>query len=154
MSFGISHASLAAMHAHARESYPDECCGLVVEREGREDVVRVSNVQDELHARDPAQFPRTARTAYTMGREAITVLDAADRGELLLKAFYHSHPDHDAYFSAEDRTQALAGWPEPIYPQARQIVISVREAAVVATKLFAWDAGAEDYVEVELRVED
>jgi proteasome lid subunit RPN8/RPN11 len=152
MNLAITQASLDALHAHARETYPDECCGLIVERDGRQEVVRVSNVQNELHAKDPEQFPRSAAIAYTMGREAFPFLDAVERGQLQLRAFYHSHPDHDAYFSAEDKKQAMGGWDEPSYPQAAQIVMSVRQRQVCATKAFAWDATKQDYVQVPLEV--
>jgi [CysO sulfur-carrier protein]-S-L-cysteine hydrolase len=152
MTITISQAGLDAVHAHAREAYPEECCGMIVERTGREEVVRVTNIQNELHAKDPEQFPRTAAIAYTMGSEAAPILIGTERGELTLRAFYHSHPDHDAYFSAEDRKQAKGGWDEPNYPHAGQIVISVRERTVRATKGFAWDETLRDFVEVELVV--
>ena len=152
MSLTITHASLDALHAHACEAYPEECCGMIIERDGREEVVRVTNIQNQLHAQDPGQFPRTAAIAYTMGPEAAPVLLAAERGELQLRAIYHSHPDHDAYFSAEDRTQALGGWDEPNYPAAVQIVMSVRQRTVKGTKAFAWGAARRDFVEVELQV--
>src|SRR5262245_36685895 len=146
MTFTLSRTSLAAIHAHACEIYPDECCGMIIERNGREEVVRVTNIQNELHAQDPGQFPRTAAIAYTMGAEAAPVLVRAERGELRLRAIYHSHPEHEAYFSAEDRTQAFGGWDEPNYPDAGQIVMSVRSREVRATKVFVWDAAAQDYV--------
>lgn len=149
----ITDATRRAIEAHACATYPDECCGMIVERDGREDVVRVTNRQNELHAQDPEQFPRTARIAYTMGPEAAPVLLAADRGEVTLRAIYHSHPEHDAYFSTEDRKQALGGWDEPNYPQAGQIVLSVRDRQVKDIKAFAWDETARDYVEMSLRVE-
>jgi proteasome lid subunit RPN8/RPN11 len=149
----ISKETLAAVEAHARATYPDECCGIITERDGREEVVRATNIQDELHAKDPVQFPRTARTAYNMGSECAPVLIAAGRGELRLLAFYHSHPDHDAYFSAEDKKQALGGWEEPGYADAAQIVLSVRAGVVGAAKAFAWDASARDFAEIPLVVE-
>jgi len=148
----MSRASLAMLQAHGTEAYPDECCGMIIERNGREEVVRVTNIQNELHAKDPEQFPRTARIAYTMGREAAPILIGAERGELILRAIYHSHPEHDAYFSAEDKKQAMGGWDEPNYPQAAQIVMSVRAGTVRATKAFAWDEAAKDYVEIPLEV--
>lgn len=152
MTVAISQAILDAVHAHARDGYPDESCGMIVERGGREEVVRVTNLQNELHAKDPEQFPRTAAIAYTMGPEAAPILIAAERGELVLRAFYHSHPDHDAYFSAEDRKQAMGGWDEPNYPAAGQIVISVRKRVVRATKVFVWNEAARDFVETPLVV--
>lgn len=151
MTFTLEHDSLAAIHAHASEQWPEECCGMIIEREGREEVVRVSNIQNELHAEDPHHFPRTAATAYTMGPEAAPVLIGSERGGLRLLAIYHSHPERDAYFSGEDRKQAFGLLDGPIYPQAGQIVISVRNRRVHATKAFVWDAAARDYVEVQIR---
>ena len=152
MTVELMQTSVEAMSAHACATYPEECCGMVIERDGREEVVRVPNIQNALHAQDPGQYPRTAAIAYTMGPDAAPVLLAAERGTLRLRAFYHSHPEHDAYFSEEDRTQALGGWDEPNYPQAAQVVLSVRARAVQAVKVFAWDATARDFVEVALRV--
>jgi len=146
----ISPASLKAIHSHARETYPEECCGFIVERGGQEEVVRVANIQNQLHARDPVQFQRTAATAYSMGREQLPVILDAERGVLAIRAIYHSHPEHDAYFSATDRDQALGGADAPTYPEAVQIVVSVRDGEVRATKAFAWDDVARDFVEIEL----
>lgn len=140
----------AAIEAHAIEAYPDECCGLVVERGGDVHVERVSNVQDLMHARDPENFPRTARIAFTMGPEAGPLLLAAERGELRLLAFYHSHPDHDAYFSEEDKRQATGAWDEPSYPDAGQVVVSIYDRKVRAIKAFAWDASLNDFTDAEL----
>jgi proteasome lid subunit RPN8/RPN11 len=146
----VSTETLAAMEAHARATYPDECCGVIAERSGREEVVQVTNVQNQLHAKDPAQFPRDARTAYCMdGRELLHILTELDRGELQLRAFYHSHPDHDAYFSAEDKTQALGGGDKPSYA-APHVVLSVRADAVRAAKAFEWDDSIRDFVEIPL----
>ena len=123
---------------------------MIIERDGREDIVRATNIQNELHAQDPDQFPRTAATAYTMGPEAARILIRSERGELRLLAIYHSHPEHEAYFSEEDRKQALGARDEPIYPQAGYIVMSVRNREVRATKVFVWDAAARDYVEAQI----
>lgn len=147
MALALSERSLEAMGAHAREAYPEECCGLIVERGGCEEAVRASNTQNELHREDPARFPRTAAVAYTMGPEAAPFLIGSERGELRLLAIYHSHPDREAYFSAEDRRQACGARGEPIYPQAAQIVVSVRNGEVRTVKAFRWDSRARDYLE-------
>ena len=123
---------------------------MIIERDSREETVRVSNVQNELHAEDPRAFPRTAATAYMMGPEAAPVLIRSERGELRLLAIYHSHPERNAYFSRKDRKHAFGRGGEPIYPQAAQIVISVRNRQVRATKAFVWDAAARDYVEAQI----
>ena len=151
MTFVLQEHSLAAIHAHAREVYPEECCGLIIQRDGREEIIRVTNIQNELHAQDPDQFPRTAAIAYMMGPEAAPILIRSERGELRLLAIYHSHPDHEAYFSEEDRRQACGASAEPVYPQAAQIVMSVRNREVCATKVFVWDSAMRDYREAKIR---
>jgi len=142
-------AILDALRTHACASFPDEACGFVVERDGRLEAVRVTNIQDRRHAEDPVCFPRTAATAYTMGDEAVPVLVGHDRGALTIRAIYHSHPQHAAYFSAEDKRQATL-WDEPSYPDAAQLVFSVIDGEVRDAKAFRWDAAAGDFVEVDI----
>jgi len=125
---------------------------MLVDRGGVLDVVPVTNVQNEKHAENPEAFPRTAATAYTMGAEAAPILVGHERGDLTLRAFYHSHPQHDAYFSAEDKKQATV-WDEPSYPNAAQIVISVYDREVKAAKAFQWSESDRDFVEIELTYE-
>ena len=103
-SFELSKTAFAAVTTHALETYPEECCGVIL---GGDEVHRLVNLQNTLHATDPDTFPRDARTAYTVDpKELETVLEQAERRGLAFKALYHSHPDHDAYFSDEDRACA------------------------------------------------
>jgi proteasome lid subunit RPN8/RPN11 len=67
----LERAALDDVLRHAREADPDECCGALVERRGRDEVWRLENVQDQLHARDPVANPRTARTAYALGHRDV-----------------------------------------------------------------------------------
>lgn len=152
MKVALGKDAYAAMQEHACATYPEECCGILVDRDGGEEVVRVTNVQNEMHAQDPERYPRTAATAYSMGPEAGPVLVAAQRGEVTLRVIYHSHPEHDAYFSAEDKAQALGGWDEPMYPDVGWIVMSVRDRRVVAAKAFAWNNEQNDFVETAIEV--
>ena len=146
----LPSAILAHLRQHAESTFPDECCGFVVERGGQLVVERVANVQNERHAAHPEQFPRTAATAYTMGPEAAPVLVDHDRGRLTIRVIYHSHPQHEAYFSAEDVKQATV-WDEPSYPDATQIVMSVIDGRVRDTKAFRWDEATRSFVAAELR---
>lgn len=140
------------MSRHAVDTFPEECCGLLIERGGALEVVRVTNVQNEKHAENPEAFPRTAEIAYTMGPEAAPVLVAHERGDLVLRAFYHSHPQHDAYFSEEDKKQATV-WDEPSYPNAAQIVISIYDREIKKAKAFQWDERVRDFTEIDLAYE-
>ncbi|MGD9762741.1 MAG: Mov34/MPN/PAD-1 family protein [Candidatus Binatia bacterium] len=150
MTIQVPTSILDELFAHARSTFPEECCGILIERGAGVEAVRVTNVQNAKHAEHPESFPRTATTAYTMGPEAAPILVAHDKGELTIRAIYHSHPQHAAYFSAEDRAQATV-WDEPSYPEAAQIVISVIDGTVRDAKAFRWDAAVREFVEVPLR---
>jgi proteasome lid subunit RPN8/RPN11 len=151
MTTTISRAAMHDVRRHCREAYPDECCGVIVGLPGNATrVIRVRNIQDEMHEKDPVAYPRTARTAYTGHPSDLrAALDLAEDEGCRLVAFYHSHPDHDAYFSAEDTVQATP-FGEPSYPEALQLVLSVRGRSVRETKAFAWSEAVGAYVETEL----
>lgn len=142
----ISETAFDAMTVHALETYPEECCGIVLSAGGHDEVRPLANIQNALHERDPETFPRDARTAYTMDHRALDALLAeADRRGLRIKAFYHSHPDHDAYFSAEDRAFATP-FGEPTFPDAAQVVISVMRGTVANVGVYVWSAATQDFV--------
>ncbi len=144
----ISSVAMDEVRRCAAEAYPDECCGVIVRTaSGEQRVVPVRNVQDEMHASDPVAYPRTARTAYVGHPADLRVaLELADAPGCSLVAFYHSHPDHESYFSAEDTAQATP-FGEPSYPDALQLVVSVYGRQVRETKAFAWSSVAGAYVE-------
>ena len=148
MTTRISRKVMDEVRAHGEQAYPDECCGVVVAlADGTTKTLRIRNVQDEMHAKDPVAYPRTARIAYIGHPSDLRdALETADAPGCSLVAFYHSHPDHDAYFSAEDTAQATP-FGEPSYPDALQIVVSVRDRRAGAAKAFAWSAADEAYVE-------
>jgi adenylyltransferase/sulfurtransferase len=143
-------STLEALQSHARETYPEECCGFVLADGEKEEVRRIANVQNRMHALDPVAFPRDARTAYFMDpRELLAVQREVDRSEWKIRAVYHSHPNHDAYFSPEDKKQALFD-DEPTYPGAVYLVLSIYERQVRAMKAVEWDEAERDFVEVRL----
>lgn len=138
----------------AEREFPFECCGFIIGDAGAEEVRPITNVQNRKHAEDPAVFPRDARTAFLMEpREHLAVLQEIDRRRLALRAVYHSHPDHDAYFSATDRAQACSFDPdEPDYPDTVHIVMSIRAGKFARAAVFRWDPARKDFAEAELKV--
>ena len=136
---------------HAQEIFPNECCGAILVKNDREEVRCITNIQNAMHEKDPQQFPRDATIAYFMDpKELLAMNREVDSGRAGLKAFYHSHPNHDAYFSAEDKRQALFG-DEPSYPDTTYLVISVYDRQVRNIKAYQWDETAKDFIEAELR---
>jgi proteasome lid subunit RPN8/RPN11 len=138
-------STLGAIDRHAAESYPNECCGAVLADNDGEIVRPITNIQDRLHAENPEKHPRDARTAYFMEpKELYAVLREAEEQRRPLRVLYHSHPDHDAYFSAEDKERALA-WDEPAYPGVFYLVVSVVGGRVRDHLVVAWDAERRDF---------
>jgi proteasome lid subunit RPN8/RPN11 len=147
----LTASTASDIAAHAADAHPEECCGFVVRRGGEQCVARVTNIQNALHADDPQHFPRTAATAYTMGPNAVPLLIAHERGDLVIEAIYHSHPGHEAYFSAEDCRLATP-WGEPTSPDTAQIVVSVCAGRTTEMKAFRWNGETREFTEVRLRL--
>ena len=99
----ISAAVDAAIRAHGRETYPHECCGALIGRDGSvTDVVALPNTTEEGPRRRFLVRPSDYRQAESR---------ASELGAELL-GFYHSHPDHPARPSQYDLDHA---WPTFAY---------------------------------------
>jgi proteasome lid subunit RPN8/RPN11 len=138
----------AEIHAQAEAEYPAECCGVVLTR-GDASAERLllpcRNIQDELHAKDPARHPRDARTAYFIDPKDLLTIGRREAQGYAVHIIYHSHVDAGPYFSATDKRNALING-EPAYPAALYVVLSVVAGKVVDVGAFAWDAEARDFL--------
>jgi [CysO sulfur-carrier protein]-S-L-cysteine hydrolase len=147
----IETAALAAMRGHAVEGFPEEVCGVLFASPGGQVVRRMTNVQNALHAADPVANPRDARTAYQFDAgELLDVTRQGDEPGWRIVLFYHSHPEHGAYFSDTDKARALFGGEVelgPAFPGVAYLVISVYDRVVRDWKTFAWDEAAQDFLE-------
>ena len=150
----LSRPIFETIVAQAERDFPFETCGFIVGDAAAQEIRPVTNVQNRKHAEDPVAFPRDGRTAFLMDpNEQLAVLIEIDRRGLSLLAVYHSHPDHDAYFSETDRRQACSFDPaQPDYPETAHIVLSVRGGRFARAAAFMWDAEKRDFVEAEIVV--
>lgn len=153
MPLRLQRATFQTISGEARACFPEECCGIVLETDEGTEVVRpIANIQNQLHARDPKGYGRDAKDAYYMEPKALLAVHReVEENDWRIKAIYHSHPNHDAYFSVEDKARAMA-WDEPAYPGATYIVVSVYGGEVRAIKAFEWGEEERDFVEVPLEV--
>lgn len=144
----IAKEMLEEIHRHAVAEYPFECCGIITgktEHLKEDTLYRCANIQNKLHEQDPETFVRDARTAFYIDpKELLGVLKEAEREKKQVKIFYHSHPDHDAYFSEEDKNMALFDH-EPTYPGAIYLVVSVYNGTVKDQALFTWDETSKSF---------
>ena len=138
---------LQAIAAHARSTYPGECCGLVLaDRSGAPRFEPIANV-----AGSSATSTRTIRDGYVMDPKALlAALEASDQEGGRLVAIVHSHPDVGAYFSREDRHMALGGGDEPLWPGVQYLVVSVRQGTVDGARLYWWDPVRRDFEETQV----
>src|SRR6266478_307836 len=118
---------------HGEETYPHECCGVLLGQMGEDGIRTVSSVAragntrtDSAHNRyhiDPKELIRIQRE----GRE---------RGEDIV-GFYHSHPDHPARWSTTDLAEAH--WFGCSY-----VITSVEKGKAAVTNSFQLEGADED----------
>ena len=109
----------AAIRAHGQETYPNECCGALI---GRDGVVRETLALPNMTDEGPRRRFRVTPQDYRAAEKR-----ASDAGADLL-GFYHSHPDHPARPSQYDLDHA---WPFFSY-----VIVSVREG--VSGDMTSW----------------
>ena len=101
MSLSVSEQLYQQLRAHGEETYPYECCGIMLgktEDEGIrvEALIRAGNTRtDSAHNRYHIA-PQELIKAQREGRKA----------GLDIVGFYHSHPDHPAMWSSTDFAEA------------------------------------------------
>ena len=109
----------AAIRAHGSETYPNECCGALIGRDGTvSDTLALPNMTDEGPRRRFRVTPNDYRAAERRAGEL--------KAELL--GFYHSHPDHPARPSQYDLDHAS--------PFFLYVIVSVRDG--VSGDMTAW----------------
>jgi proteasome lid subunit RPN8/RPN11 len=91
-----------ALRQHGEETYPHECCGVLLGQMADDgvrtvtSVVRAGNTRtDSAHNRyniDPRELVRIQREGRARGEDIV--------------GFYHSHPDHPAQWSQTDLAEA------------------------------------------------
>ena len=145
----VTPAELEAMRVQAVEEYPHESCGVVLSRGAERRLLGCRNAQNDLHAKDPARYPRDARTAYYIDPRDLLRIGELERQGFTVAVIYHSHVDAGAYFSETDRRQALLG-SEPTYPEAVYVVTSVIAGRVATSAAFRWSPEQRDFVPVGL----
>jgi len=136
-------AVVAPISADCERNYPNEACGLLLRgADGQLIGLVCPNLQDRYHALDPAEFPRTARTAYKLNERLIQKAEA--QGQTLV-GIWHSHCDAGAYFSGEDVRCAAPGG-QPMYPGVAYLVVSVIGGSVRGMAMYHFDEASGGFV--------
>ena len=128
----IRYDDYAALRAHGEETYPNECCGILLGKaeEGGNAVkriVRAGNTRtDSAHNRyqiAPVELIRAQREGRAEGMDIV--------------GFYHSHPDHPARPSSTDLAEAH--WMGSSY-----LITAVEQGKAQVTNSFLLGGGSEE----------
>lgn len=129
----IHYVDYEALRAHGEETYPNECCGVLLGKnipsEGNhvQQIVRAGNTRtDSAHNRyqiAPQELVKIQRQARGLGLDIV--------------GFYHSHPDHPAQWSTTDFAEAH--WLGCSY-----IITSVEKGKAADTNSFLLSGTDED----------
>jgi proteasome lid subunit RPN8/RPN11 len=103
----LSVEHLDAIREHGRRAYPEECCGVLLGRNGD-----VAPQVETLRAIDNVHADERSRRFLIDPRDYLAAEREARARGLVVLGIYHSHPDHPAQPSEHDREHA---WPNLHY---------------------------------------
>ena len=121
-----------AIRRHGEETYPYECCGVLLGRSADS----VNEVEDAV----PAGNTRTdsPHNRYQIAPQELVKIQRLGRERGLdIVGFYHSHPDHPAQWSKTDFAEAH--WLGCSY-----VITSVEKGVAQATNSFLLTGNGED----------
>jgi proteasome lid subunit RPN8/RPN11 len=129
----IQYADYEALRTHGEETYPNECCGVLLGKniagEGNhvQQIVRAGNTRTD-----------SAHNRYNIAPQELVKIQRRARGlGLDIVGFYHSHPDHPAQWSKTDFAEAH--WLGCSY-----IITSVEQGKAITTNSFLLLGTGED----------
>jgi proteasome lid subunit RPN8/RPN11 len=135
----IHFTNYEALRAHGEETYPNECCGVLLGKNiASEDnsAAAVNHVQQIVRAGNTRTD--SSHNRYHIAPQELVKIQRQARGlGLDIIGFYHSHPDHPAQWSQTDFAEAH--WLGCSY-----IITSVEQGKAVLTNSFLLSGTGED----------
>jgi len=135
----ISKTSLDEVIKHALETYPEECCGLLVgKKEGEKKVVIKVVRSKNVYVGDRSKrYMIDALDIYNVEKDA-------EKHGLMLIGVYHSHPNYLAKPSAYD---AEAAWSSISY-----LIVSIRDKRFDEVTAWVFDKKNEEFLKEDIIV--
>jgi proteasome lid subunit RPN8/RPN11 len=128
----IGFADYQALRAHGEETFPYECCGVLLGKSSEDG--------NHVHAIVRAGNTRTdsAHNRYNIApQELVKIQRQARKLDLDIVGFYHSHPDHPAQWSSTDFAEAH--WLGCSY-----LITSIESGTAAITNSFLLSGTSED----------
>ena len=144
MSLIVSPEVYAAIRTHGEQTYPNECCGIMLGKNIGDDLevwmlIRAGNTRtDSAHNR-----------YHIAPQELIAAQREGRKNGLDILGFYHSHPDHPAMWSQTDFAEAH--WFGCAY-----VITAIEKGRAAITNSFLLTGTSEDdkaFVNQEIRIE-
>lgn len=132
----ISQQVYDAVRQHGEETWPHECCGVLLGRFHAEEDTTVNEVEDAVRATNTRND--SAHNRYHIAPQELVRIQRSSRERgLEIVGFYHSHPDHSAQWSPTDFAEAH--WIGCSY-----VITSVHQGAARQTNSFLLTGTTED----------
>jgi proteasome lid subunit RPN8/RPN11 len=133
----IEYTDYEALRAHGEETYPNECCGVLLGKNiASEGEGAVNHVQQIVRAGNTRTD--SAHNRYNIAPQELVKIQRQARGlGLDIVGFYHSHPDHPAQWSTTDFAEAH--WLGCSY-----IITSIEHGKAATTNSFLLRGTGED----------
>lgn len=123
---------------HAKDSYPNECCGFLIGN--TLGTKKVFNVE-----RGTNTNTERARDRYILDPMEINLMDKQARVlGLDILGFYHSHPDHPDRPSEFDRKMGQAGY--------SYLIVSVKDGKETSARSWIFESDDEPFKEEAVKV--
>jgi proteasome lid subunit RPN8/RPN11 len=128
--------------SHAKETYPDECCGVLVGEYGgkygsERTVIKAYGTENINNER--------AQDRYEIDPSDLNRIDRSARGEGLdILGFYHSHPDHPDSPSIFDRERGQTDY--------SYLIIAVNGSGQISIKSWILKKEDEPFREEEIKL--
>ena len=136
---GLSQAVYDSLLAHGEETYPCECCGVLLGQNSPQGWRVVSAVRAGNTRTD------SAHNRYNIAPAELVKIEREARGQgLSIAGFYHSHPDHPAQWSATDLAEAH--WQGCSY-----VITEVAKGKAAATNAFLLAGATEEEKRFEVQ---
>jgi proteasome lid subunit RPN8/RPN11 len=134
----IQYADYEALRAHGEETYPNECCGVLLGKNiaGEDSAAATNHVQQIIRAGNTRTD--SAHNRYNIAPQELVKIQRQARSlGLDIVGFYHSHPDHPAQWSKTDFAEAH--WLGCSY-----IITSIEKGKAATTNSFLLSGTGED----------
>ena len=141
----IDRPIIPTLIRHAREEYPNECCGILIGSSRERNGHRETRVETVVPAVNTADGDRTQR--YTIAPETlIRILERTETTTEELVGYYHSHTRGDSIPSQLDRQ---AAWPGVSY-----LILGTVSAGLESLRSWRLAPDRESFQEERVEVSD